>query len=86
MMAEISLQEQVLNDLGKQMSQEIDNQVMCELLQESGWTLSTANKSHDYKEIITWVNNNATDHVHGYKYTWAFKSAKDATAFWLVWA
>lgn len=86
MTAEISLQEQVLNDLAKCMSQEIDNQVICELLAEEGWTMVRAGQHHDYRKIYVWVQNNAQGGRHGYKHTWAFADSRDATAFWLVWA
>lgn len=80
------LQEQVLNDLTKKMSQEIDNEVFCELLQESGWTRCRARACHDHKKIYAWVQNNVQGSSRGFKYTWAFENAQDATAFLLVWA
>ena len=83
---DMTLQDDILNNLGQQMSQDIDNEVMCELLEEAGWHRARANKKHDHQDIVRWVENNATDQVQGYRYTWAFAQARDATAFLLVWA
>ena len=82
----MTLQDDILNNLGQQMSQDIDNEVMCELLEEAGWHRVRANKKHDYLDIAKWVENNVTDQAHGYQHTWAFTQARDATAFLLVWA
>jgi hypothetical protein len=82
----MTLQEEILDDLAKNMSQEIDNEVMCELLEEDGWHRVRANKKYDYLDIAKWVENNVTDRCHGYRHTWAFTQARDATAFLLVWS
>ena len=82
----VSLQEHILNDLAKEISQEIDNEVMCELLEEDGWVKVRAQKHHDFNDIVEWVNKNKTGEVFGHKYVWAFTEEKDATWFALHWS
>jgi len=86
MTAETSLQDQILDDLAKKMTQEIDNEVMCDLLEESGWVKVRARKTHDHADIAQWIKQNITGDVHGHMHTWAFTEPKDATAFILVWS
>lgn len=72
------------------MSRNIDNEVMCELLAESGWHLVKLGKSlreydPEFKEICEWVKQHAQGKYHGYADTWAFTDSRDSILFTLRW-
>lgn len=85
-MVEINLEQEILEELGKNMSADIDNEVMCDLLAESGWHKVRVNYNHDSAKILEWIDQNKTGDVYGRKHCWAFTEEKDAVWFALCWA
>lgn len=84
----MDLQEQIIDDLGKQISKEIDFEILSGMLCELGWT-KVILKPMPWEQgtvIDDWVSK----HVHGHFETmglvWLFESSKDATMFILKWS
>lgn len=90
MRSDSDLQTEIIDHLTSEMSKEIDNHVMCELLEESGWHLVRLNRSlreydPEFKEICEWVKQHAQGKYHGYSDTWAFSDSRDSMLFALKW-
>ena len=82
-----SIQEEYIDTVAKQMSDDIDFQVLSNLLVESGWTRVTLSPmTHETSnEIDRWVPDNAEDHFYTRGLVWVFKSSRDAMWFKLRW-
>jgi len=84
------LSEELIKESAKLMQEEIDWQILCSLLVETGWTKvyinwsnMSASKSHYIKE---WCRNTLTGHYKGRSGTWLFENEKDAIIFTLKWS
>ena len=84
----MKLEEQIAEDMAREMSGEIDFDVMKDLLTESGWytvqllTLGSREKSIDIKD---WVTKNCKKGFVSRGRTFIFKSKKEAEWFSLRW-
>jgi len=84
----MKLEEQIAEDMAREMSEEIDFDVMKDLLTESGWytvqllTLGSREKSIDIKD---WVTKNCKRGFVSRGRTFIFKSKKEAEWFSLRW-
>jgi len=84
----MKLEEHIAEDMAREMSEEIDFDVMKDLLTESGWytvqllTLGSREKSIDIKD---WVTKNCKRGFVSRGRTFIFKSKKEAEWFSLRW-
>jgi len=84
----MKLEEQIAEDMAREMSEEIDFDVMKDLLTESGWytvqllTLGSREKSIDIKD---WITKNCKRGFVSRGRTFIFKSKKEAEWFSLRW-
>lgn len=84
----MTLEDEIAENLAKEMSDEIDFEIMKELLVESGWyviellTLGSREQSIDIKD---WVTKNCKKGFVSRGKTFVFKSKKEATWFSLRW-
>jgi hypothetical protein len=84
----MTLEDEIAENLAKEMSDEIDFGIMKELLVESGWyviellTLGSREQSIDIKD---WVTKNCKKGFVSRGKTFVFKSKKEATWFSLRW-
>jgi hypothetical protein len=81
-------QDEVLSRIAKQMSDKIDQEIMWDLLKQSGWTQVTIDRFQDSRhavDITCWLEDHAK---HSFKHMgrdFIFEDAKDATLFILKW-
>ena len=85
------LEDELAAEMSKQIQEEIDWEVMCELMKEVGWTKIKMNWPHlmseqDAYEIKEWCKENLTGNYKGRAKIWVFELAKDASMFALRWA
>ena len=85
------LEDALLDEMAHQIQEEIDWEVMCELMQISGWTQITVNwpirmSESDAHEIKEWCRDNLKGLYKGRGKDWLFMEEKDAVLFSLRWA
>jgi hypothetical protein len=81
------LQQQILDDLGKKMSQEIDFEIMCGMLTALGWTKVVLKPMtmETSEEIDAWLVENVSNPFETMGLVWIFESSKDAMWFKIRW-
>jgi hypothetical protein len=85
----MNLQEQVLEDLSKQMADSIDLQIMFTMLKEDGWTsisITRFQDNHHAVDITYWLEENIKGEYLRDGRDFIFKESKDAILFTLRWA
>lgn len=84
----MNLQEQILDELGADMSNEIDTHILAGLYIGLGWTEIVVDPwIHSSNEKITnWCDHNFTDTHLQVGNRWIIKSSKDALLFSLKWS
>jgi hypothetical protein len=84
-----SLQQQVVDDLAKDMSKSMDFEVLCDVLSRFGWTVLKIEYDPDsgqaWNTVMNWAGDNFEDEFQEHAGTWLIESAKDATMFALKW-
>ena len=84
-----SLQQQVLDNLAKDMSNSMDFEVLCDVLSRFGWTVLKIDYDPDsgqaWNLVKNWADENFTGNHQEHAGTWLIESAKDATMFALKW-
>ena len=99
--AKSQLEEDMLDRAGKQMTQEIDSEIISnlvfEMLTKDGWTPTKVNPAFTdmgmlsgrfedwYSQTAEWVHLNAQGEYRLLKGQWLFKDPRDATMFILRW-
>lgn len=86
-MPDLDLQEQIIADAGRQMSKEIDFQILCGFLEELGWTkviLSPMTKEHG-DDIDHWTKTQLQGNFENMGLVWIFEDQGDAINFTLRW-
>ena len=81
------LQEQIINDAAKRMSDEIDFEILCGMLGELGWT-KVILKPMTWENgalIDLWVETNVKGHFETMGLVWIFEREQDANWFKLRW-
>ena len=85
-----NLKEEIIDKLSKDMQEDIDWGVLCELLKEVDWVKvdlewprMTESLAHEIKE---WCRANLKGHYKARGRTWIFEKEKDASMFILRWA
>jgi hypothetical protein len=82
-----NLQEQILNDAAKRMSDEIDFEILCGMLCEMGWTkvvLSPMTRETS-DAIDAWLVENVSNPFETMGLVWIFEDEQDANWFSLRW-
>jgi hypothetical protein len=84
------IQQEITENMAREMAEEIDWEVLRSMLKECGWTevklewpRMTEILAHEIKE---WCHANLKGSYHGRGRTWIFSEEKDATLFILKWA
>jgi len=96
-----SLQDDILDHLGKEMAREIDKELlddmMIAVLKNDGWTETKVNPAYTdmgmlsgkyeewYSQTAEWIHLNAQGDYKLIKGQWLFKDPRDATMFILKW-
>ena len=85
------LEDALSEEMGRQIQEEIDWEVMCELMKISGWTQikmdwSVRMSESDAHQIKEWCKNNLKGPYRGRGKDWLFVDEKDASMFALRWA
>jgi hypothetical protein len=82
------LQDQILTDIAKKMSEDIDFDVFANVLCENGWikfSLPRYIDNHHAIDIRYWIEDNCQGEVKSHGATWLFEDSRDATMFILRW-
>ncbi len=82
---------EISEELSRQIQEEIDFEVMCDMLGRLGWVKikmkwperMNESKAHDIKE---WCRANLQNAFHGRGSIWMFSNEKDAVMFSLKWS
>jgi hypothetical protein len=84
-----SLQQQVLDDLAKDMQQGMDFEILCDVLVRFEWTVLKVDHDPDrgqaWNTVMNWADENFEGDYQEHNGTWLIESAKDATMFALKW-
>ena len=83
----MTLEEQIINDAGKQLANEIDFEILCSMLIELGWTKVILKPMtwEDGYEVDNWVEHNIKGHFETMGLVWVFEKEQDANWFKLRW-
>ena len=97
-----SLQDDILDHMGKEMAREIDKELLDDLtitvLKDEGWTETKINPAFPpigmmsssfnewYSQTAEWIHLNAQGDYKLLKGQWLFKDSRDATMFILRWS
>ena len=79
----------IAEELGRQIQQEIDREILFELLVECGWTrivLPSKWLPTSGVELHEWREKNLTGHYKAHENVWIFEKSQDALVFSLRWA
>ena len=84
-----SLQQQVLDDLAKDMQKGMDFEILCDVLSRFGWTVIQVDYDPDsvqaWNTVVNWADENFKGEFREHNGTWLIESSKDATMFALKW-
>jgi hypothetical protein len=84
-----SLQQQVLDDLAKDMQQGMDFEILCDVLVRFEWSVLRMDydpgSGQAWNTVINWADDNFEGEFQEYNGTWLIENAKDATMFALKW-
>lgn len=84
----MNLEEQIANELGKEMQKAMDFEFIAELLCQQGWTrysISRFTDNYHAIDIGNWLVDNCQSKYQRNGRTFVFESSKDATMFILRW-
>lgn len=84
----MNIEESVLEELGKQMSDAIDFEVLADVLCRFGWTKFSITRfidNHHAVDISYWLADNCQGEYKRNGRTFLFEDSKDATMFMLRW-
>jgi len=83
----MNLEEQIINDAGKAIANEIDFEILCTMLIEIGWkkiVLRPMTWENGY-EIDEWTAKHIKGHFETMGLVWIFEDEEDANWFALRW-
>ena len=83
----MNIQEQIINDAGKRMADEIDFEILCSMLIELGWrkvVLSPMSWEDGY-EVDAWTAKHIKGNFETMGLVWIFEHEEDANWFALRW-
>lgn len=83
----MDLQKQIIDDLGKQFANEMDQHILIGFMLELGWREINVDPwiHGNLSEINQWVESNIQGHTMRSGNRWVFEDSKDATIFALKW-
>lgn len=83
----MNLQEHVINDMAKQISQEIDFEILAGMLVELGWTrIVLAPMTQEQSLAVDgWIKEYCKSPVETMGLVWLFEDSKEANWFALKW-
>ena len=83
----MTLEEEILNNAGKRMADEIDFQILADMLVGIGWRKIIVKPMtwEDGYEIDAWVEQNIKGHFETMGLVWVFEDEKDANWFAMKW-
>lgn len=83
----MDLQAQIIEDLGRKLATEMDQQILIGFMLELGWKEIVVDPwmHNSLKDIQAWTNKNIQGNVMHLGNRWVFEDAKDATMFALKW-
>jgi len=84
----MNIEQELINQAGNQMTQEIDREVLWGMLQGLGWTrvmLPTMGDAYMAVDIITWLEDNCKKAYERSGRDFIFEDSKDANWFILRW-
>jgi len=82
------IETEVHEHLVKEIQEEIDWSIMCDMLKQCGWTIVRRSpwfNNGDAERVKLWLNTRCTHNVKSRGHTWAFESAEEALMFRLTW-
>ena len=83
-----SIEDDIIAQLGKEMSASIDWEIQAGMMWEMGWTkvqLSRYTDNHHAIDVREWVAKNCQGKSNNNGATWIFEKPADATMFTLRW-
>ena len=83
----ISLEDEIISKMGKQMSDEIDFGILTEMLCELGWRriILSPMSTEDSYEVDAWTAKHIKGHFETMGLVWVFELEEDANWFALRW-
>ena len=86
-MPDLDLQEQIIEDAGRRMAQEMDFLILCGFLEELGWTkiILRPMTMETSQEIDVWTKTQLTGNFENMGLVWVFEDKGDAINFTLKW-
>ena len=84
----MELKEDILNEIGKQMADDIDWLILADCLVSTGWTsvqLKRYRHNEEAVDINNWLEQNCTDEWKNLSTRYIFKKKQDAEWFILRW-
>ena len=83
----ISLEDEIISKMGKQMSDEIDFGILTEMLCELGWrrVILSPMSTEDSYEVDMWTKKHVKGHFETMGLVWVFEQEEDANWFALRW-
>lgn len=83
----ISLEDEIISKMGKQMSDEIDFGILTEMLCELGWRriILSPMSTEDSYEVDMWTKKHVKGHFETMGLVWVFELEEDANWFALRW-
>lgn len=85
---DLSLEEEMVEHLSKEMQQSIDQEIMFAMLQDAGWHQIALERLLSMKhavDIDDWLKNNCTSEAFRWGRKCLFKKQQDAVLFALKW-
>ena len=80
-----TLEEELADQLAREMSKDIDSEIFTNLMKDIGWTEVKLPLTKDTIEILNWLEKNTTGKYYTLNNTFLFESKKDAEWFLLKW-
>lgn len=84
----LALEQSIMDQAAKRMSEEIDREVLWSLFEQSGWTRVSVSRLVDNKhaiDIAEWLKANCSSDYERNGREFLFESEKDAIMFTLKW-
>lgn len=82
-----SFEDNIITEMGNQMSKEIDFEILCSMLVEIGWTkiILRPMAMEDSYKVDQWTSKNIKGHFETMGLVWIFEKEQDANWFALRW-
>lgn len=82
------LLDEIYDDFISILTEEIDNEILCEIMVNQGWhrvKMSAAVSLEEFDNIDKWVKENTVGKYRGLGINWVFENLNDATLFTMRW-